>query len=181
MEPLCDLSKSRRGQFINMEYLGKDRLNLTFELPLSEIIVDFYDKIKSLTKGYASLDYEFIGYRPTEIVKVDILFNRNQVEAFSLLVHKDKAETKSRAVVSKLRELLPRQMFEVHIQASIGSRVVASEKIGAMKKNVTAKCYGGDISRKRKLWEKQKKGKQKMKQLGNVNVPQEAFLEVLRM
>ncbi|UCC94843.1 MAG: elongation factor 4 [Candidatus Omnitrophota bacterium] len=181
MEPICDIAKSRRGQFKKTDYLGKDRLSVIFELPLAEIVVDFYDKLKSLTKGYASLDYEFIGYRPTEIVKVDILFNHKKAEAFSLLVHKEKAEPKARAVATKLKSLIPRQMFEVVIQASIGSRIIASERVPPLRKNVTAKCYGGDITRKRKLWEKQKKGKKKMKQLGNIIVPQEAFLEVLKM
>jgi GTP-binding protein LepA len=181
LDPLCDLAKSKRGEFIKMEYLGKDRLSLTFSFPLSEIIIDFYNKIKSVTKGYASFDYEFSGYRKTEVVKIDILFNQKKSEAFSLLVHKERAESKARAVVERLRELIPRQMYEVRIQAAIGSKIIASERVSALKKNVTAKCYGGDITRKRKLWEKQKKGKKKMKQLGNVTVPQEAFLEVLKM
>ncbi len=181
MDPLCELSKSRRGDFIKMEYLGKDRVNVIFELPLAEIVVDYYDKIKSLTRGYASMDYEFIGYRETGIVKIDILFNKNPMEAFSVLVHKEKAEAKARQIVRKLKELIPRQMFEVSIQAAIGSKIIAAVKVSAMRKNVTAKCYGGDITRKRKLWEKQKQGKKKMKQLGKVSVPQEAFLEVLRM
>ena len=181
LDPLCDLAKSKRGEFIKMEYLGKDRLSLTFSFPLSEIIIDFYNKIKSVTKGYASFDYEFSGYRKTEVVKIDILFNQKKSEAFSLLVHKERAESKARAVVERLRELIPRQMYEVRIQAAIGSKIIASERVSALKKNVTAKCYGGDITRKRKLWEKQKKGKKKMKQLGNVTVPHEAFLEVLKM
>jgi len=181
VEPICDLAKSRRGKFLRMDYLGKDRCSYVFELPLGEIVVDFYDKLKSLTKGYGSLDYEFIGYRKTEIVKIDIFFNRKKIEAFSLLVHKQKAESKARKVVEKLKELIPRQMFEVNIQAGLGSRIVASERIPPLRKNVTAKCYGGDITRKRKLWEKQKKGKKKMKQLGNVNIPQEAFLEIVKM
>ena len=181
MDPLCDLAKSRRGEFVRMDYLGKSRVSLAFNLPLSEIIVDFYNKIKSLTKGYASFDYEFTGYQKTEIVKIDILFNHKISEAFSLLVHKEKAESKARAVVRKLKELIPRQMYEVNIQATIGSKVIASSRVSPLSKNVTAKCYGGDITRKRKLWEKQKKGKKKMKQLGQVAVPQDAFLEVLKM
>jgi GTP-binding protein LepA len=164
-----------------MDYLGKDRLSIVFELPLGEIIIDFYDKIKSLTKGYASLDYEFLDYRKTEIAKIDILFNRKPMEAFSILVHREKAEIKARTVVEKLKELIPRQMFEINIQAAIGSRVIASERVSALKKNVTAKCYGGDITRKRKLWEKQKEGKKKLKTMGNIHVPPEAFLEVLKM
>ncbi|MCD6228632.1 MAG: translation elongation factor 4 [Candidatus Omnitrophica bacterium] len=181
MEAICQLSKSRRGKLLKIDYLGKDRLNIIFELPLSEIIVDFYDKIKSVTHGYASLDYEFIGYKKTDIVKIDILFNRKFIEAFSLLVHKDEAESKARSVVTKLKELIPRQMFEVNIQAAIGSKIIASERIPPLRKNVTAKCYGGDITRKRKLWERQKKGKKRMKQLGNITIPKEAFLEVLKM
>jgi len=181
MEGICELAKSRRGTFVKMEYLGKDRLSIMFELPLGEIIIDFYDKIKSITKGYASLDYEFIDYRKTDVVKVDVLFNRKQIEAFSILVHKEKVESKARMMVEKLRELIPRQQFDVSIQAAIGSRVIASERVSALKKNVTAKCYGGDITRKRKLWEKQKEGKKKMKQMGEISVPQEAFLEVLKM
>ncbi len=181
LDPLCDLAKSRRGLFVKMDYLGKDRLSIVFELPLAEIIVDFYNKIKSLTKGYASFDYELMGYRKAEISKIDILFNKKKMEAFSILVNKSRAESKARQVVNKLRELIPRQMYEVNIQAAIGSKIFASAKISALKKNVTAKCYGGDITRKRKLWEKQKKGKKKMKQMGNVSVPQNAFLEVLRM
>ena len=181
MDSICELVKLRRGTFVKMDYLGKDRLSIIFELPLAEIIIDFYDKIKSLTKGYASLDYEFLDYRRTEIVKIDILFNRKQVEAFSILVHKEKSEAKARTVVEKLKELIPRQMLEINIQAAIGSKVIASERVSALRKNVTSKCYGGDITRKRKLWERQKEGKKKMKQMGNIDVPQQAFLEVLKM
>ena len=181
MDPLCELSKSKRGEFIKMNYLGKDRLSLVFDLPLSEIIADFYNKIKSLTKGYASFDYEFIGYRKTEVVKIDILLNKKKTEAFSMLVHKEKSEFRARAVVERLKELIPRQMYEVSIQAAIGAKIIASSRVSALKKNVTAKCYGGDISRKRKLWEKQKQGKKKMKLLGNVTVPQSAFFEVLKL
>ncbi|MCM8831355.1 MAG: translation elongation factor 4 [Candidatus Omnitrophica bacterium] len=180
LEALCELAKSKRGQFIKMDYLGKDRLSVIFHLPLSEVIVDFYDKIKSITKGYGSLDYEFIGYVKTEIVKIDILLNHKKIEAFSLLVHKEKMEAKARAIVEKLKELIPRQLFEVNIQAAVGSRIIASERISALRKNVTAKCYGGDITRKRKLWERQKEGKKKLKQIGNVSVPDNAFLEVLK-
>ncbi len=181
MESICELAKSRRGDFVKMDYLGKDRLNIIFELPLSEIIVDFYDKIKSVTRGYGSLDYEFIGYKKTEIVKVDILFNRDIVEAFSFLTHKDKAYEKAKEAVLKLKKIIPRQIFEVNIQAAIGSKIIASQRIPPLRKNVTAKCYGGDITRKRKLWEKQKEGKKKLKQIGKVSVPKEAFLEILRM
>jgi GTP-binding protein LepA len=181
LDPLCELAKSRRGEFIKMEYLGKDRLSIEFSLPLAEIIVDFYDKIKSLTKGYASFDYEFTGYLKTEIVKIDFLFNKKKTEAFSLLVHKDKAERKARMVVDKFKELIPRQMYEVIIQAAIGAKIIASGRVSPSRKDVTAKCYGGDITRKRKLWEKQKKGKKKMKQLGNIDIPQNAFIEVLKV
>ncbi len=181
MEPICELSKSKRGNFVRMDYLGKDRLSIVFELPLAEIIVDFYDKIKSISRGYASLDYEFIGYRKTDIVKIDILFNRKPMEIFSFLVHKDKAYFKAREAVRKLKELIPRQMFEVNIQAAVGAKIIASERIPPLRKNVTAKCYGGDITRKRKLWEKQKEGKKKLKQIGKVSIPKEAFLEILKM
>jgi len=181
MDDLCELSKSRRGEFVKMDYLGKDRVSILFDLPLGEIVVDFYDKIKSLTKGYASFDYEFSGYRKTEIVKLDILLNQKKVEAFSLLVHKEKSENKARIIADRLKELIPRQMYEVRVQVAIGSRIIASSRISALKKNVTAKCYGGDITRKRKLWEKQKKGKKKMKQFGQVTFPQDVFLEVLKM
>lgn len=181
MDLICELAKSKRGEFVKMDYLGKDRLALVFNLPLGEIVIDFYDNIKSLTKGYASFDYEFTGYKKTEITKIDVLFNQKKAESFSILVHKDKAEAKARTIVEKLKVLIPRQMYEVKIQAAIGAKIIASEKVSALKKNVTAKCYGGDITRKRKLWEKQKKGKKKMKQLGNVTIPQNAFLEVLKM
>lgn len=181
MDSICDLAKSKRGEFVKMDYLGKDRLAIVFNLPLGEIVIDFYDNIKSLTKGYASFDYEFIGYRKTEITKIDILFNQKKTEAFSILVFKDKAEAKARIMVEKLKGIIPRQMYDVKIQAAIGAKIIASEKVSALKKNVTAKCYGGDITRKRKLWEKQKKGKKKMKQVGNVIIPQNAFLEVLKM
>ncbi len=181
IDPVCDLAKSKRGNFKKMDYLGKDRLNIIFEIPLAEIVIDFYDKIKSVTRGYGSFDYEFTGYKETDIIQLDILFNQKKIDAFSLLVHKTKAEGKGRAVVERLKELIPRQMYEVKVQASIGSKIIASAKVRAMKKNVTAKCYGGDVTRKRKLWEKQKQGKKKMKQLGNITVPREAFLEVLKM
>ncbi len=181
MEAICELAKSKRGIFKKMDYLGGDRLNIVFELPFQEVVVDFYDNIKSITKGYGSLDYEFIGYRKSEIVRVDILFNRKPSGIFSLLVHKGKAERISRKVLLKLKELIPRHVFEINIQASIGSKIIASEKIPALKKDVTSKCYGGDITRKRKLWEKQKEGKKKLKTLGRVQVPQEAFLEILKI
>ncbi|MBP7088678.1 MAG: translation elongation factor 4 [Candidatus Omnitrophica bacterium] len=181
MDSICDFAKSRRGDFIQMDYLGKDRLSIIFNLPLAEIIVDFYNKIKALTRGYASFDYEFMGYQRTEIVKVDVLLNHKKVEAFSLLIHKEKSESKARVIAQKLKDLIPRQMYDVNIQVAIGSKIIASEKVSAQKKNVTAKCYGGDITRKRKLWEKQKKGKKKLKQLGNIAIPQDTFLEVLKI
>jgi len=180
MDAICELAKARRGTFIKMEYLGKDRLSIVFELPLGEIVVDFYDKIKSLSKGYASFDYDFIGYRETEIVKLDLLLNKKEVEAFSLLVHKSKADVKARYVVERLKDLIPRQMYQVSIQIAVGAKIIAAERIGSIGKNVTAKCYGGDISRKRKLWEKQKEGKKKMKQFGEIDIPQGTFIEVLK-
>ena len=181
IEPVCELAKSRRGVFRSNDYLGEDRVKLVFDIPLSEIIVDFYDRMKSLTKGYGSLDYEFKDYIPTKLVKLDILLNGILCDAFSSLMHKDKAIHKAHALVDKLKELIPRQVFEVVIQASIGSQIIASAKVRALAKHVTSKCYGGDITRKRKLWEKQKEGKKRLKQFGRVEIPQEAFLEVLKI
>ncbi|MDD4954325.1 MAG: translation elongation factor 4 [Candidatus Omnitrophica bacterium] len=181
IEQVCELAKSRRGIFQSNDYLGEDRVKVVFDMPLSEIIVDFYDCLKSLTKGYGSMDYEFTGYRQTKIVKLDILLNSVVCDAFSSLVHKDKAYSKAHNLVSKLKELIPRQLFEISIQAAIGSQIVASEKVKSVGKHVTAKCYGGDITRKRKLWEGQKKGKKRLKQVGRVEIPQEAFLEVLKI
>ena len=181
VEAVCDLAKSRRGVFESSEYLGEDRLKLNFTIPLSEIIVDFYDRIKSITRGYGSIDYEFCGYLPTKLVKVDILLNGIACDAFSVLIHKDKAYTKAHALVGKLKELIPRQLFEVNIQASADGKIIAAEKIRALGKHVTGKCYGGDITRKRKLWDIQKQGKKRLKQFGKVQIPQEAFLEVLKI
>lgn len=181
IEAVCELAKSRRGTFRSSEYLGEDRVKLIFTMPLSEIIVDFYDRMKSLTRGYGSLDYEFKEYLPTKLVKLDILINGVICDAFSSLLHKDKAMTKAHALVSRLKDLIPRQLFEVAIQAAIGSQILASEKIRPVGKHVTAKCYGGDITRKRKLWEGQKEGKKRLKQFGRVEIPQEAFLEVLKI
>ncbi len=181
IDPVCEFTKSRRGIFKSNEYLGEDRVKLIFDIPLSEIIVDFYDRIKSLTKGYGSLDYEFQGYIPTKLVKLDIMLNGVICDAFSSLLHKDKVSLKAHALASRLKELIPRQLFEVSIQAAVGSQILASEKIRTLGKHVTAKCYGGDITRKRKLWEGQKKGKKRLKQFGRVEIPQEAFLEVLRI
>ncbi|TRZ95820.1 elongation factor 4 [bacterium] len=181
IEAVCDFTKSRRGVYRSSEYLSEDRIKLTFDIPLSEIIVDFYDRIKSLTRGYGSLDYEFKEYIPTNLVKLDILINGIVCDAFSSLMYKEKALSRARALVLKLKELIPRQLFEVSIQAAIGTQILASEKVRAMGKHVTAKCYGGDITRKRKLWESQKQGKKRLKQFGKVEIPQEAFLEVLKI
>jgi GTP-binding protein LepA len=181
IEVVCDFTKARRGVFQANEYLSEDRVKLVFDIPLSEIIVDFYDRIKSLTRGYGSLDYEFKDYYPTKLVRLDILLNGVLCDAFSSLMCKEKAMTRAHALVSKLRELIPRHLFEVTIQAAVGSQILASQKIRPVGKAVTAKCYGGDITRKRKLWEGQKQGKKRLKQFGKVEIPQEAFLEVLKI
>ena len=175
------LCHERRGEYRGMHYLDPTRVEFIYELPLAEIVLDFYDKLKGSTRGYASLDWEFLDYRPNDLVKLEMMINGDPVDAFSVIIHRDKAYEYGRAIASKLRELIPRQLFEVAIQAAVGGQIIARESVKALRKNVTAKCYGGDITRKRKLLEKQKEGKKRMKQVGTVEIPQEAFLAVLQV
>ena len=178
---VMDLTVARRGAFVTMNYLSQNTVEMLWEIPLSELIMDYFDKLKSNTKGYASLDYDFAGYKPSQLVKLDILLSGKPIDALSFIVHKDKAYDRGRVLTEKLKEIIPRQMFEVPIQAAIGGRVLARETVKAKRKDVLAKCYGGDISRKRKLLEKQKQGKKRMKAIGNVEVPQEAFMAILKV
>jgi GTP-binding protein LepA len=174
------LCNGKRGIQKNMQYLGR-QVMLTYEMPLNEVVLDFFDRLKSISKGYASMDYEFLEFRAADLVKLDIMVNGERVDALSLIVHRTNSIYRGREVASKMRELIPRQMFDVAIQSSIGANIIARETVKAMRKNVLAKCYGGDISRKKKLLEKQKEGKKRMKQVGNVEIPQEAFLAILRV
>ncbi|MEP2669004.1 MAG: translation elongation factor 4 [Cyclobacteriaceae bacterium] len=179
--PIMELCIDKRGQVKNQVYLSSDRIELSFEMPLSEIVFDFFDRLKTISKGYASLDYHLIGYRESDMVKLDVMLNGDKVDALSAIVHRGKSYQWGKKLCEKLKELIPRQMFEIAIQASIGQKIVARETVSAIRKNVLAKCYGGDISRKRKLLEKQKKGKKRMRQIGNVEIPQEAFMAVLKI
>jgi len=178
---IMELCQGRRGTFKDMQYLEEKRVMLHYEIPLNEIIYDFFDALKSRTKGYASLDYELSGYKQSKLIKLDILLNGEMVDALSMIVPQERAYSRGRAIVEKLKEVIPRQLFEIPIQAAIGSKIIARETVKALRKDVLAKCYGGDISRKKKLLEKQKEGKKRMRQVGSVEVPQEAFMSILKI
>lgn len=178
---IMELCTERRGEYLNLVYLDKTRVRIEYEIPLNEVVYDFFDGLKSRTRGYASLDYELKGYKPSDLVKLDILLNNEICDALSIIVHRDKAYNRGRGMAEKLKEVIPRQMFEIPIQAAIGGKVIARETVKAMRKDVLAKCYGGDISRKKKLLEKQKEGKKRMRQIGSVEVPSEAFMSVLKL
>jgi GTP-binding protein LepA len=178
---LMELCQERRGEFIDMKYITPERVALHYEMPLAEVVTDFFDQMKSRTKGYASMEYHLIGYRRNDLVRLDVLINAERADPLTTIVHRNKAYAVGKGLVEKLKELIPRQQFKIPIQAAIGSRVIASESISAMRKDVLAKCYGGDISRKKKLLQKQAKGKKRMKSMGKVEVPQEAFMAVLKL
>jgi GTP-binding protein LepA len=179
--PIMDMVTKRRGEYLSTEYLDRHRVLLSYNIPLADLIVDFHDRLKSLSRGYASMDYHFESYRPGDLVKLDVLVNRQPVDALALIVHRDAAFHKGQLLVSRLKKLIPRQMFEVPIQSAVGKRVISRANVRAMRKDVLAKCYGGDVTRKRKLLEKQKKGKKRMKMVGQVEIPQEAFMALLKL